>query len=650
MNLAAIDLFGYQNRDQIWSDSILDLYWEPGARKKYTQTIQKQGFAKDYPIKLRKIDGSSFDALISAVPYEIGGQVIGYQGFIHDISKELKSEQERKQLLRQQAVIDDLSITMGTIITLDDLYQCIAAHINDLFEPDVLYIFKFESEQEIARVEYEWRLDNSNKTGELFNVRFDFLDLSFQKHIIHSGVSLCIPDLWNYLREQNLEDTIDDLSILGISHLNEISDQLDCSMLLSPLTVENQLIGVIQLLKQEKGTYCQEDLEVLTRIANVVGIGLRKAYLYKESQNLVEKLSALQRIEQVVLENLSLPTTLDILVDQLIKELHVDAADILYYHPKLKSLKFITQAGFRQNVLQHTDLAIGEGYAGVAAQTRSTRFIQDLTKVDCELTTTLEFTAEEFISYIGVPLLAKGKLVGVLEIYTRSQLDPDQEWMDLVEMAAGLAAIAIDIQNLQNDLEQSHKKITKAFDAIIEGWAKALELRGIEAEGHSRRIVDLSLRLAKKLGINGDTLLGIRRGALLHDIGKMGIPDHILLKGGKLTKEERGIVARHPRDAFELLKTNDSLHAALDIPLYHHERWDGEGYPYGLAEEEIPLHARIFAIVDVWDALLTDRPYRKAWSKKDALTHIKKQSGKHFDPQVVDAFLEILAEDKIFDL
>jgi putative nucleotidyltransferase with HDIG domain len=173
--------------------------------------------------------------------------------------------------------------------------------------------------------------------------------------------------------------------------------------------------------------------------------------------------------------------------------------------------------------------------------------------------------------------------------------------------------------------------------------------QGIESAGHAGRVVDLTLRLAQELGLGGDTEIELRRGALLHDIGKMGIPDQVLNKGKELTKEERKMIGRHPVDAFKLLEKIDTLQSALDIPLYHHEKWDGTGYPYGLKGDKIPFQARIFAIVDVWDALLTDRPYRDAWPLEKAVTHIKEQSGKHFDPRVVDAFLKIIEEDRKLD-
>ncbi|MCJ7716434.1 MAG: HD domain-containing protein, partial [Anaerolineales bacterium] len=272
--------------------------------------------------------------------------------------------------------------------------------------------------------------------------------------------------------------------------------------------------------------------------------------------------------------------------------------------------------------------------------------VPDLTQEETKLTQSPAFAAEQFITYFGVPLLAKGKLVGVLEIFHRSSLDPGRQWVELVEMVAGLAAIAIDHQNLQKELERSRNEITKGFDAIIEGWAQALELRGIEPPGHANRAVDLTLRLADKLGLSGDTLVELRRGALLHDIGKMGIPDQVLHKGKELTKEERKMIGRHPIEAYDLLGKIDALQSARDIPLYHHERWDGTGYPHGLKGDKIPFQARIFAIVDVWDALLTDRPYRDAWPRAKAVAHLKEQAGKHFDPRVVDAFLEIIESDR----
>ena len=185
-----------------------------------------------------------------------------------------------------------------------------------------------------------------------------------------------------------------------------------------------------------------------------------------------------------------------------------------------------------------------------------------------------------------------------------------------------------------------------AYDTTLEGWARALELRDQETEGHSKRVVELTLVLARALGIPNEERIHIRRGALLHDIGKMGIPDSILQKPGKLSDEEWGIMRQHPVHAFNLLAPIQFLKPALDIPYYHHEKWDGTGYPQGLKGKQIPLPARIFAIVDVYDALRSDRPYREAWSQEKIIEHLREQSGKHFDPEVVKAFLPMVNGDQ----
>jgi putative nucleotidyltransferase with HDIG domain len=182
---------------------------------------------------------------------------------------------------------------------------------------------------------------------------------------------------------------------------------------------------------------------------------------------------------------------------------------------------------------------------------------------------------------------------------------------------------------------------------MLEGLARALELRDKETEGHSRRVTDTALKLAQKVGISGEALEDIRSGAILHDIGKISIPDGILHKPGKLTPEERLIVEQHPETAFKLLSRIPFFSKAIEIPYCHHEKWDGSGYPRRLSGEEIPLSARIFAVVDVWDALSNDRPYNKAWSREEIIKYFNEQSGKHFDPFVTKLFLSMVEKGEI---
>ncbi len=192
-------------------------------------------------------------------------------------------------------------------------------------------------------------------------------------------------------------------------------------------------------------------------------------------------------------------------------------------------------------------------------------------------------------------------------------------------------------------LQRSNANLLQAYDTTIEGWSRALDLRDKETEYHALRVTEMTLRLARTAGMRADELVHLRRGVLLHDIGKVGIPDSILFKSSPLTEEEWAIMRQHPIFAYELLSPIEYLRPALDIPYCHHEKWNGSGYPRGLKGEQIPLAARLFAVVDVWDALLSDRPYRKGMSKEKALEHIRSLSGSHFDPHVVDLFFNIFA-------
>jgi len=172
-----------------------------------------------------------------------------------------------------------------------------------------------------------------------------------------------------------------------------------------------------------------------------------------------------------------------------------------------------------------------------------------------------------------------------------------------------------------------------------------MDLRDKETEGHTQRVTSLTLKLTQQMGITNIDIVHIRRGALLHDIGKMGIPDSILLKPDKLTEDEWAIMRQHTLYAKDMLSPINYLRPALDIPLYHHEKWDGSGYPHKLKGSQIPLAARIFAVVDVWDALTSERPYRQAWTEQKTLEYIKAESGRHFDPQVVEAFLALIVQE-----
>lgn len=633
LNQSALQLFGYQDREEIWNDSMLDLYWDPGDRRAYGKIIKEQGGIKDHPATFRKKDGSRIETLVSATPYEVGGQTIGYQGFIRDITGELRVREQQQKSIQWQQALDELSQALTSSLTPEDIYQNILVQIRKLFQLEEFRVYKIPFQDAGFQIEFTWGKSRGRNRHDFRELVLDAPECPFSGDLLAKKEGACVTDLSG-------------IQLSGDPAERDGRPPLSGSMLAVPLVVEDRVIAALQLLHPDQDVYSCEDLNLLSRITNLVALGLQKAYLYQETQAHNDKLISLQRIEGTILENLSLPTTLDLLMDQLVRELVVDAADILYLHPQLGTLKFITQTGFRQNVLQHTDLEIGEGLAGKAAEESRVVQVPNLKKTTLEIVRELEFSTEHFMSYLGVPLRAKGRLVGVMELFHRNEFTPDQAWLDLAELIAGLAAIAIDHQNLYNNLKRSRNELDQALDAIIEGWAQALELRGIESEGHWRRVEALTVRLGGRLGLSGADLVNLRRGALLHDIGKMGIPDQVLHKQTKLTAEERRLIGKHPVDAYELLKDVEGLKSALEIPLHHHERWNGTGYPYQLAGEEIPYSARIYAVVDVWDALRSDRPYRSALPYKKALQILESEAGKHFDPEIIPVFIEMLKEDR----
>jgi putative nucleotidyltransferase with HDIG domain len=248
-------------------------------------------------------------------------------------------------------------------------------------------------------------------------------------------------------------------------------------------------------------------------------------------------------------------------------------------------------------------------------------------------------------------------LVIVLGIYIANLITrPIRKLLDASNQVAGgdlqvqieprgndeVAVLTRSFNSMVTSLHQSKLDLVDAYDRTLEGWSLALELRDRETEGHTRRVAEMTVKLAEHLGFGGDDLVNIRRGALLHDIGKMGIPDSILLKPSKLTSDEWVIMRQHPQMAYEMLWPIEYLRPALEIPYNHHEWWNGNGYPRGLEGEDIPLSARIFAVIDVWDAMSSDRPYRKAFSEQDVWQYLVSNKGQHFDPRIVDIFFELL--------
>lgn len=409
------------------------------------------------------------------------------------------------------------------------------------------------------------------------------------------------------------------------------------ALVIVPITAEDHVIGTLGLGRDEP--FEETDVRVLSAICDIGGAAVHRASLYEQTQRRLQHLRSLREIDNTIATSLDLNVTLDMILRQGVAELRVDAASILLLDEH-QVLHYAAGIGFRTELVKQSEIRFGEGLAGLAAKERKVITDNALRAPESLWTRGSLADAEQIVCYCAAPLIAKGRVIGVLETFHRSQEPRDSEWRDFLLTLAGQAAIAIDNATLFNDLQTSNIGLREAYERTIEGWAHALSLRDMETIEHSRRVTEMTVRLAGALGMSDDQLVHVRRGALLHDIGKVGVPDSVLGKTGPLDEDEWLIMRRHPVYASEMLSTIDFLHPALPIPTYHHEKWDGTGYPAGLKGRQIPLEARIFAVIDVWDALTSNRPYREAWPEDKVMLYLQEQAGKHFDPNIVEAFFE----------
>jgi len=413
-----------------------------------------------------------------------------------------------------------------------------------------------------------------------------------------------------------------------------------------PMLYGGELIGVLTIdeIGDSKRKFTDAEERLLSLFASQAAGAIHSARLRDEAIHRLQHLQTLRTVDKAITSSLDLGITLNILLGHVITQLDVDASAVLLLYKHEQSLKYSAGKGFYTHQIEGADVHLSDGFAGRSVIERRIIQISDPLQIIDNPPFLRLWVEEKFESYICVPLISKGEVKGVLEVYRRSKFTPDDEWLDFLETLAGQAAITIDNTQMFDNVQRVNMELAIAYEATIEGWSRALDLRDKETEGHTQRVTEITMVLAKAIGIKDTDLQHIRRGALLHDIGKMGISDQILLKKGKLTEKEWKIMSTHPRLAYQMLQPIAYLRNALDIPYSHHEKWDGTGYPRGLKGEQIPLTARLFAIADVWDALTSARPYRKAWTKKKALTYIKEQSGKHFDPQLVEIFLKMIKE------
>jgi putative nucleotidyltransferase with HDIG domain len=362
------------------------------------------------------------------------------------------------------------------------------------------------------------------------------------------------------------------------------------------------------------------------------------------------ELAALMGVGRAINSSLDRQRVLEAVMDALIKLTSAERGFLMMLDPATGKLEFEVARGMSNVNLGADEFKLSMTVVRRVAQTGEV-IVTTNAQEDPRFANQMSVASYKLRSILCAPLKSKHELMGVIYVDNKihSGMFGEQD-RELISAFADQAAVAIDnarlFQELKAtnfDLERAKIELEVAYEATLKGWVDALDLRDKETNGHTQRVTVLTERLARAMGVRDEELVHIRHGALLHDIGKMAIPDKILLKADKLTEEERVCMQEHPSKAYKMLHPIEFLQPAIVIPQCHHEKWDGTGYPLGLKGEEIPFYARIFAVVDVWDALTTDRPYHKALPHDVVRQKIKADAGKHFDPRVVDAFL--LLED-----
>jgi PAS domain S-box-containing protein/putative nucleotidyltransferase with HDIG domain len=637
VNPAFTTLTGYEFAEAIGknpSQLVKSGHHEPAFYQHMWQTILAGQVWQGEMVNRRK-DGQLYTEEQTITPlYSPDGQVTQFIAIKHDITERKQTERALQRRSRIQEWLAAFGRVLSTDLDLDAIFRTAESCLKEMVDCPNIGITLIDSKQEALEAAY------FSSDGVLLGLHL-FPPVKYKEQPTPGPRARAIlektPVIANDL-QANRKKT---------GGLLVGSQKEPQSAIYLPMVVEDQVIGLLELQSYQPQAYTQEQVEWLSVAAHQLGLTIQNARLYRWSQQRLEELSAVHAIDSAVTGHLGLQQTFEILVKQALVRLGADAAAILLFDPHAQELYYAYGRGFHTTTIEKNRLSLGEGLAGQAALEKRLVQSNNLQHEEGQTFRQSAWQEEGFKAYFGSPLLVEDTIIGVLEVFQRSSLVPDDDWLRFLRILAGQAAIAIDSNRLFEDLRLANAEILNAYESAIEGWSQAMDLRDKETEGHTLRVTEMTLTLARALGVSEQDLAHIRRGALLHDIGKLGVPDHILLKTGPLTDEEWVLMKQHPVNAYRMLEQNAFLNPALDIPYCHHEKWDGSGYPRGLKGTDIPLAARIFTVVDVWDALTSDRPYRTAWSPTKALAYIREQCGRHFDPRVAAAFIDFVHESNL---
>ena len=420
---------------------------------------------------------------------------------------------------------------------------------------------------------------------------------------------------------------------------------------------DEQPVGALGIvLPDSQSGLADAEWGLLSILADLTTQAVINAIRLESARSRAADLEAINTLGRALAETLDLDRIYELLYEvalQLLPDVAGAIFTLFDAETQQMTCAFAILDGERLNVSQFPPIPLaplGQGTQSTVIHTRQPVILGSLEELNQRAPVVIPVGSEDdddemTESSLIVPMIARERVVGVLQVQSFSPGSYSMAHATMLGMAANVAAVAIENARLVTDLKHSNVELRHAYNRTLEGWSHALELRDKETEGHSQRVTDLAVRLARAVGMSEEQVGYVRWGALLHDIGKMGIPDAVLLKSGKLDDEEWQLMRMHPIYAYNLLMPIEFLHPALDIPYCHHEMWDGSGYPRGLRGEEIPLAARLFAVIDIWDALCSDRPYRPAWSEERVRVHLESLAGTHLDPVAVKLFFRMMDEE-----
>lgn len=604
------------DRDELMRRPAMDLGIYPSVedRNQFLERLTHGQILKGQDYKFRTATGETRDTLTFYELIQLGGETC-ILSMYHDISDKKHAEEEVKRRADEFAGLYETSRALSMHHDLDEILYAILHRASAL-------------------------LNAPNCAITLYNETLDDLviaatigpDLPVGTHRpLRDGMVGCVA--------QTLQPLIvnDYQSWEGRSPLYDGLPY--CAVMGVPMLYQGKLIGVLDVAEIHPATrkFNEADLNLLSLFAGQAAAAIFNARLFEAERYRRLQADTLREATAALTVSLDLSVTLELILDLMAKFAPYDSASIFLMRDG--QLEITAARG-----LPEEHHFIGKRIPLTPKWKELVSTSRHLILANAQEEPGFEKWAgtETIRGWMAIPLIAHNTTIGFLDYDSRSIGIYSEDQAGHIQTFANEAAVAIENARLVEDLRLSNLELMFSYDSTLEGWGRALEMRDKETHGHTLRVTKLTLALAKYMNIPEESLIHIRRGVLLHDIGKIAIPDRILKKTGPLTESDWNKMRMHPKFAFDLIQPISYLRPAIDIPYCHHECWDGKGYPRGLKGEEIPLAARIFSVVDVWDALRYDRSYRKAWPREQTIQHLRNEAGKRFDPNVVEAFLEMI--------